>query len=238
MARDELAEEMEGVETTTSEPNQPLFTEQERRILDVYDRLEELQLEIALLKARGVLSQDEPMEASAGDIKKVQQELLKAKAAYQVRNNIIEGVLVANPILKAAHAGNNASPAEQDLLPLIEHRDKLSIGLHGLSAKALSIRSELMKVESEHAIKARENAELSNKMLALAEEAKTQKKEDITDSKLRLQLDQLEGDVKTSRQRWRIMKGTASGTIVGSGVDWARDPRLLGIVLDYDGGEG
>lgn len=57
MARDELAEEMEGVETTTSEPNQPLFTEQERRILDVYDRLEELQLEIALLKARGVLSQ-------------------------------------------------------------------------------------------------------------------------------------------------------------------------------------
>lgn len=57
MARDELAEEMEGVETTTSEPNQPLFTEQERRILDVYDRLEELQLEIALLKAGGVLSQ-------------------------------------------------------------------------------------------------------------------------------------------------------------------------------------
>ena len=57
MGRDDLVEEMEGVEITTSEPKQPLFTEQERRILDVYDRLEELQLEIALLKARGVLSQ-------------------------------------------------------------------------------------------------------------------------------------------------------------------------------------
>jgi len=50
----EQGEEMEGVEMTTK---QPLFTEQEQRILDVYDRLEELQLEIALLKARGVLSQ-------------------------------------------------------------------------------------------------------------------------------------------------------------------------------------
>jgi len=57
MARDGQVEEMEGVEITTPGPTQPLFTEQERRILDVYDRLEELQLEIALLKARGVLSQ-------------------------------------------------------------------------------------------------------------------------------------------------------------------------------------
>jgi len=57
MVRDDLAEEMEGVEITTSEPKHPLFTEQERRILEMYDRLEELQLEIALLKARGVLSQ-------------------------------------------------------------------------------------------------------------------------------------------------------------------------------------
>ena len=53
------------------------------------------------------------MEASEEDIKNAQQELLKAKAAYQVRNNIVEGVLVSNPILKAVHAGNNASAAEQ-----------------------------------------------------------------------------------------------------------------------------
>jgi hypothetical protein len=54
MASNNQSDEMEGVEMTTK---QPLFTEQEQRILDVYDRLEELQLEIALLKARGVLSQ-------------------------------------------------------------------------------------------------------------------------------------------------------------------------------------
>lgn len=52
-----IAEEMEGVETTTAEPaNMPLMSEQETKILELYDRAEELQLEIALLKAQGVLS--------------------------------------------------------------------------------------------------------------------------------------------------------------------------------------
>jgi hypothetical protein len=56
--QDNVAEEMEGVEVTGTEVDSPpLMTEQERRILQVYDRLEELRLEISLLKARGVLSQ-------------------------------------------------------------------------------------------------------------------------------------------------------------------------------------
>jgi hypothetical protein len=54
------AEEMEGVEMTSTEKQiPPLLTEEEKRILNVYDRLEELQLDIALLKAQGVLSQGE-----------------------------------------------------------------------------------------------------------------------------------------------------------------------------------
>jgi hypothetical protein len=53
------------------------------------------------------------MEASDEDIVNAQQELLKVKAAYQVKSNVVEGVLVANPILKAVHGGVNASAAEQ-----------------------------------------------------------------------------------------------------------------------------
>ena len=52
-----LVEEMEGVEIAGAEKQTPpLLTEDEKRILEVYDRLEELQLEVALLKAQGVLS--------------------------------------------------------------------------------------------------------------------------------------------------------------------------------------
>lgn len=72
-------------------------------------------------------------------------------------------------------------------------------------------------------------------MIALAKEATTQRKEDISDSNARRQLDELEEQLKASKRKWRIMKGTASATIVGSGVDWARDPMLLEIVLDDEG---
>lgn len=81
----------------------------------------------------------------------------------------------------------------------------------------------------------RENAKLAAQMMELAAEANTLRKEDIEDPKARGELDDLERSAKASMARWRIMKGTASGTIAGSGVDWARDPKLLEIVLDREG---
>ncbi|RDL42261.1 Uncharacterized protein BP5553_02240 [Venustampulla echinocandica] len=220
-------------------PNQPLFSEQEQRVLDLYERMEELQLEIALLKVQGVLSQDmdEETEASQADINTAQQDLLKAKAAYQVRNSIIENVLVANPILKAVHSGNNATIAEQDLLPLVKQRDTLSGSLTELNLKVRATRDDLAKVEAEHIVAARQNAELAGRLTVLAEQANAQKRQDV-DPKKREQLAELEANLKASRQKWRIMKGTATGTIVGSGVDWVRDPKLLEVVLDDDDAGG
>ncbi|KAH8599062.1 centromere protein H (CENP-H)-domain-containing protein [Bisporella sp. PMI_857] len=229
---------MQGVEDAGAEKiSRPLMTEQERRILELYDRLEELQLEIAFLKAQGVLSYGEAKEVTEEDIKIAQQELLEATAQYQVRNNIVESVLVANPILKAVHAGDNATVIEQDLLPIVQQRDNSSATLSELSSKTLLMQSELTKVESERIVVARQNLELASAMLSLTDEMKAQRKEDIHDEKVRRQLEELEEAVKISRQRWRIMKGTASATIVGSGIDWARNPKLLEIVLDGDGEE-
>ncbi|KAJ5047270.1 uncharacterized protein L3040_003106 [Drepanopeziza brunnea f. sp. 'multigermtubi'] len=228
-------EKMEGVETTENETQiPPLLNEDERRILDVYDRLEELQLEIALLQAQGVLSKV-PQEASEKDIAAAKQELLQAKSHYLLRSNVIESVLIAPPILQAVHAGDKATVVEQDLFPLIQKRDQLAINLTKLSTEARSARDELTKVEVENVMIVRRNAELATTMLALAEEADTQRKEDIQDPALRHQLDELEAEMKRSRQKWRIMKGTASAIIAGSGVDWARNPDLLDIVLDNEG---
>jgi hypothetical protein len=53
------------------------------------------------------------MEGPEEEIAAAQEELLKAKAAYQVRTNVIQSVLIANPILKAVHGGKNASIVEQ-----------------------------------------------------------------------------------------------------------------------------
>jgi len=60
-----------------------------------------------------ILDRPEPVEVSEEDLKTAQQELLKAKALYQVRSNIVESTLVANPVLKAVHAGINATIIEQ-----------------------------------------------------------------------------------------------------------------------------
>lgn len=120
----------------------------------------------------------------------------------------------------------------RDLLPLIHERDASSIKLANLSTDILKAREDLRQIESENMIINKENAELSSRMIVLAGEANQHKKEEITDMRLRQQLDKLESEVKGSRQKWRIMKSTASATIVGSGVNWARDPSLLKIVLD------
>jgi hypothetical protein len=90
-----------------------------------------------------------------------------------------------------------------------------------------------MKVESEHMITAQKNVGLATYMLALADQAKEQK-EDIEDPRLRAKVEDLDAAMRASRKRWRILKGTASATIAGSGVDWARDPKLLEIVMDDD----
>ncbi|TGO09672.1 hypothetical protein BTUL_0157g00090 [Botrytis tulipae] len=236
MSHQENAESMDGVEMTGPANDIPPLSEQEKRILEVYDKLEELQVEIALLKAQGVISSEEQEEDVTDEvIQKAEKDLLESKANYSLRSKIVENVIIANPILKAVHAGSNASVIEQDLLPLIEKRDAMSENLAQISSKIQSSREESMRESSENIITGRKNIELATEMLALAEEANSQGKENIQDPDIRAQLDELEGAMKNSRQRWRIMKNTASAVIVGSGIDWARDPKLLEIVLDDDG---
>lgn len=52
-------------------------------------------------------------EVSETDIKNAQDELLHAKAQYALRNAIVESTLMANPVLKAVHAGEKASIIER-----------------------------------------------------------------------------------------------------------------------------
>lgn len=68
-------------------------------------------------------------------------------------------------------------------------------------------------------------------MLALADAAAAQDGGGI-DAAARARLEELGAAMRASRQRWRILKGTASATVVGSGMDWARDAQLLEMVMD------
>lgn len=129
------------------------------------------------------------------------------------------------------HRGESNS-SSSDLLPLIKTRDSTSISVTQQSAELREVLDQLAAVESESLRVGRKNVELAAEVLRLAEEANQGKQDAIEDQDAKAEIERLERQLKTSRQKWKVMKGTASAVVAGSGVDWVRDPELRELVLD------
>lgn len=110
------------------------LSEREQKVLDLSDRLQELELEGSLLKAHQVVPPGDPYfwPAPGSQLNRVVTvgeslnnddideqcrlagvDLLKAKATYNLRNQVIENVLMSDPILQAVHSGTNATSVER-----------------------------------------------------------------------------------------------------------------------------
>ncbi|RWA07995.1 hypothetical protein EKO27_g7102 [Xylaria grammica] len=211
-------------------PTPLLLSNSEKRVLELHDKLEQLQLEIALLNAQKNYSSD---TASGRTVEVAQQELLDSRARYVLRNEVVASVVSANPILQAVHNGTKASPIERDLLPLLTDRDATSSTLASQSTELHTLLLDLTDVESRSLRLGQENVALAERLLDLAKQTEQGKAELLPgDSEHALEIAGLEAEVKSSRQRWRVLKGTASAIVAGSGVDWARDAELRDVVLD------
>ncbi|KAI1004944.1 hypothetical protein K3495_g3275 [Podosphaera aphanis] len=209
------------------------LTETEKKVLELYCRLEELQLEIALRKAQGTNLSDEPTCVSEGDIDTAQSELLRARASFQFRNSVTENVIIADPIINSTQTGQRASKHEQKLATLLQKRDELSLDLLEISKKERDAREDLIKLEVEHIHTVNKNANLSKKMLQLAN-TNNEKSHQAPDELSRQKLVDMETQMKVSHRKWKLLKGLVSATIVGSGVDWVRRTELLPVVLNED----
>lgn len=75
---------------------------------------------------------------------------------------------------------------------------------------------------------------MAAEVLTLAHAADQNKAESTDDPAVMEEMSRLEKELKTSRQRWKVMKGTASAVVAGSGIDWVKDAELRDIVLDPD----
>ncbi len=91
---------------------------------------------------------------------------------------------------------------------------------------------QLVELEAESRRVKRENVDLAAEVVRLAERSRNHEVEGIDNTGPKKQIAGLEHEVKARRQRWRVMKGTASAIVLGSGVDWDREPRLRDMVLD------
>ncbi|KAK8045505.1 hypothetical protein PG993_005529 [Apiospora rasikravindrae] len=214
------------------ESSKLLLSDQEKRVLELYDQLQQLQLEIALINAHNshVPGQQEPQS-----LETAQEDLLETRARYVLRNDVAESVLSVKPVLQAVHAGSRASPIERDLLPVVQERDAASTTLAQQSSELRTTLDDLTETEAKVLRLSRENADLASQVLELAAQEKRQRDEAlISDPAHREEIARLEAEVRTSHRRWRVMKGTASAIVAGSGVDWAQDEGLRKLVLDED----
>ncbi|KAG6362955.1 hypothetical protein INS49_008050 [Diaporthe citri] len=223
----------------------PSFSDEEREILELYDQVQKLELEVALAKARVRLAEeaekggrgddDEQDEDDSGEVEEARNQLLEAMSLYTLRNGVVNNVLITNPLLKGIHGSTAASPIEQDILPWVQARDAASRDVAAQSAAARQVLAQLTDAEAEVLRAARRNRELAAEVLRLAREAdrgKVGAAGGSGDPAAEAQVAELEKRLAASRQKWRVMKGTASGIVAGSGVDWAADPVLRDVVLD------
>jgi len=52
-------------------------------------------------------------EDADAQLKKAETECLEARAAYMLRQSVVEDVLIVDPVLKAVHSGANATATER-----------------------------------------------------------------------------------------------------------------------------
>ncbi|KAL4730356.1 hypothetical protein ACLX1H_002390 [Fusarium chlamydosporum] len=208
------------------------ISEDEEKILALYDRLQELRLEIAIINAQKTYQSDDSASFTDEETQKARSELLETRAQYVLRNDVVEAVVAANPILKAVHSDAETATIERELLPYIERRDDASISVATQASQTNKVWKALTTAQSDTLKKSRQNVTLAAELFELADQAKLKKRVPPNNSRMMEEQEKLEAEVRASKQRWRVVKGVAGGIVVGSGVDWVRDDELRDAVLD------
>jgi hypothetical protein len=104
---------------------------------------------------------------------------------------------------------------------------ELSRGLKDANTKATAAEQEVILVNAN-------NQQLARKMLDLVKTAEDERAEPLANPSVQEELNELDRGIRDARRDWRVIKSVISGIVVGSGVEWATNTELLGLVLDED----
>ncbi|KAH6625943.1 centromere protein H (CENP-H)-domain-containing protein [Chaetomium sp. MPI-SDFR-AT-0129] len=210
----------------------PVITEAEANVLALYDQLQQLELEAALLQSR----QGHPLPRASlppgHDSSGNQTQVLEAKATLALRNSVVDNVVVVQPTLNAVHQATETSVVERALLPINQERDAAVTRTTKTCAELQTVRSRLAELEIQVLHVSHQNTKLASEALQLAGKMADQTLERGGNAKSQSELATLESQVKASQHRWRVMKGVTSAVVTGSGVDWAREEQFKELVLD------
>ena len=120
---------------------------------------------------------------------------------------------------------------------MIARRDVLALASANLSSELLEIKSSTTAIEAADLKAGDHNRFLSASISALSSEIEQWKQEVRGTERFKPRLIEVNEEAQTARERHRIMKNTVSAVVAASGVDWARDPELLNLVMDDDDAE-
>ncbi|KAJ5361040.1 hypothetical protein N7541_001884 [Penicillium brevicompactum] len=202
------------------------LSDKEALVLQLYNQIQEQQLEKAFLEQR--------LESASGgnaeeQLAIAERELLEARSTYTVRRKAVRTILMTDPILKAVHL-KAATPAERALLRLVNRRDVLALAHENLASAHDLVMKQILNTEVENIKINRDNQELVRQLLELTTQDSSWR-DKLQGSQLS-QLEELERDLKAHKARWETMKNIASAVVVASGLDWADDDMLRALVLD------
>ncbi|OAQ84242.1 centromere protein Cenp-H [Purpureocillium lilacinum] len=214
---------------TRNDHHLPLSTD-EQRALDLYDTLQKLRVEIALLNAQ--LANASESQSSDDVPEQTRQDLLDARAMFKLRQDAVDTVMIANPVLKAVHNGTDATPVERHVYA--PFRDDAAIAVSKHASAVETTLGESTRVQADTALTVARNVELVAELLDLAAQVEERKRGHLNDARSQGEVRRLEEQVRLSKRRWQVVKGLSSGIVAGSGVDWARDDELRDMVLDPD----
>ncbi|KUL91916.1 hypothetical protein ZTR_01201 [Talaromyces verruculosus] len=203
------------------------LSSKEEVLLQLYDRIQELELERAVLEQD---SEETTTEDAEEQLPVAERELLEARATFTVRRKATESILMTDPILKAVHS-KAASPAERALLPLVNRRDVLSLVYENLANTRTATVEALSNAEVENLRLMEQNKGLASELLELTAQ-ETSWRNRVDDEAVIAQMEDIEQEYKKTRAQRDTIKSVISALVVGSGVDWARDDRLRNLVLD------
>jgi hypothetical protein len=105
---------------------------------------------------------------------------------------------------------------------------------NNLAKKLHTTNTKLATLERENVAANSQNQSLAREMLDLANGLKAEKVEEVQDARLRAQLQKLDDEARKARKEWRVSKSLAAGVVTGSGVNWAKDTKLLELVMDEE----
>lgn len=122
----------------------------------------------------------------------------------------------------------------RELLPYIEQRDAAAASTVKKCSDLQAARVRLAELEVESLHASHRNIRLASEALQLAGKTNKHEPKAVGGGRFQRDIAVLEGQVKASRHRWKVMKAAASAVVAGSGIEWVRDERLRNLVLDPD----